>query len=307
MVTVSADSLLTVINDILDFSKIEAGKLELDPIDFNLRDVVGDAMKVAGAARASEGAGADLRVLPDVPSARRRSGRLRQIIVNLVGNAIKFTEQGEVAVEVEPTKARVRPASRKVGETRLTDGESELQVPGQIELRFTVRDTGIGIPVDKQRSIFEPFEQADGSTTRAYGGTGLGLAISRRLINLMDGDIQVDSAVGQGSSFHFTASFGTAASTTVSLPVALRNLPVLIVDDNATNRRILEEMLVRWQMRPVAVDSGITALTALAEAAQAGRGFALVLLDEQMPGMDGFTLAERVGQSEFRAPRYSSC
>ena len=201
-----------------------------------------------------------------------------------------------MAVEVEQANARPPRGRHHVEGTSLS--ESALpRAYARTELRFTVRDTGIGVAVEKQRSIFEAFEQADGSTTRKYGGTGLGLTISKRLVNLMDGDIEVDSAVGHGSSFRFTACFGIAAAApAIRVPAVLRNLPVLVVDDNATNRRILEEMLLRWEMRPVVVDSGAAALVTLDGAAQAGHGFALVLLDEQMPGMDGFTLAERVAQ-----------
>ncbi len=294
MVKVSADSLMSVINDVLDFSKVEAGKLELESVDFSLGDVVGDAMKVQALRAHQKGLEITWRVPQDVPDRLIGDpGRLRQIIVNLVGNAIKFTEQGEVALEVGMADCPLRSTN---GSSRLPPG---MNPPPEVQLRFAVRDTGIGIPPEKQCTIFEPFEQADGSMTRKYGGTGLGLAISTRLVALMGGDIGVDSTPGHGSTFCFTASFGIAAATEVSAPAVLRDLPVLIVDDNAANRRILEEMLLRWHMLPTVVDSGAAALGALDAAARAGRGFALVLLDEQMPGMDGFTLARRIGACQL--------
>ncbi|MBI3784598.1 MAG: response regulator, partial [Deltaproteobacteria bacterium] len=290
-VKVSADSLMSVINDILDFSKIEAGKLELDPIDFDLRNVLGDAMKVQALRAHQKGLEITWRALPDVPeNLIGDPQRLRQVIVNLVGNAIKFTERGEVAVEVAIADKAENGSGRSVH--RSVSHVSEPQ--SQIALRFTVRDTGIGIPLDKQHTIFRPFEQADGSTTRKYGGTGLGLTISRRLVALMDGELGVDSAAGNGSTFHFTARFGGGARTAALPPAALADLPVLIVDDNDTNRRILEEMMLRWHMRPTVVGNAAAAQVALDQATQSGRRFALVVLDEQMPIMNGFTLAERI-------------
>ena len=303
MVKVSADSLMSVINDILDFSKIEAGKLELDPVEFNLCNVLGDVMKVQALRAHQKGLELTWRVLPDVPETLVGDpGRLMQIIVNLVGNAIKFTPQGEVAVEVEHTTASPPRERQPADGTRPSRPESARAYP-RAELRFTVRDTGIGVAADKHQSIFEAFEQADGSTTRKFGGTGLGLTIARRLVNLMEGDIAVDSAVGHGSRFHFTACFGIAATApAIRMPAVLRDLPVLVVDDNDTNRRILEETVLRWGMRPVAVASGAAALVALDETLRTGHGFALVLLDEQMPEMDGFTLAARIAQSGLPSP-----
>ncbi len=277
MVKTSADSLLTVINDILDFSKIEAGKLELDPIDFALRDCVDDTLKTLALRAHGKGLELSCRIAPDVPDALVGDpGRLRQILVNLVGNAIKFTERGEVVVSVE----------------------REVATPGDLHLHFTVTDTGIGIPADKLRTIFEPFVQADGSTARRFGGTGLGLAISQKLIQLMDGRAWVESAPGLGSVFHVTARFGLQPEAAATHPASgtdrLIGLPILIVDDNHTNRRILEEVLTNWHARPIAVAGSAEALAALGEASDLGEPFALVLLDGLMPGMDGFTLAERI-------------
>src|ERR1700686_869011 len=224
MVKSSADSLLTLINEILDFSKIEAGMLELYPVDFLLRDYLADTVKTLAARADQKKLELALQVGPDVPDGLNGDpGRLRQIIVNLVGNAIKFTDHGEVLV-------RVCLASRKDDE---------------ICLHFEVTDTGIGIPVEKQRLIFEAFSQADSSTTRNYGGTGLGLTISSRLVELMGGSIWVESEPGRGSSFQFTVRFGPATAPAESQgaiePVNLEGLPVLVVDDNATNRLILAE------------------------------------------------------------------
>jgi signal transduction histidine kinase/DNA-binding response OmpR family regulator len=278
----ATDSLLTVINDILDFSKIEAGKLEVDRIDFSLRETVEETMKML-AIRAHE---KDLelvcRIAPETPEeVVGDPDRLRQILLNLVGNAIKFTSKGEVAVEVA----------------------ADSQTEKEANVHFSVRDTGIGIPADKLEMIFEAFAQADTSTTRQYGGTGLGLAIASRLAELMGGRLWAESEVGMGSIFHFTAQFGrqTASPEASALKeresVNLIDLPVLVVDDNATNCRILEEILAKWAMRPTSVDSGLLALDTLYKARAAGEPYALVLLDVHMPGMDGFEVAQRIKQS----------
>ena len=229
---------------------------------------------------------------PDVPDMLVGDpGRLCQIVLNLAGNAIKFTEQGEVVIEVQSLKSKVQ------------GQESALQTldlgPGTLDLHFAVRDTGIGIPPEKQRVIFEAFSQADSSTTRKYGGTGLGLAISTQLVALMGGRIWVESEMGKGSTFHFTARFGLSKETVpkrVSEPVDVQDLPVLVVDDNATNRRILEEMLTNWHMKPTVVDGARAALAAMEQARDAGEPFALVLTDGMMPEMDGFELAEQIRQ-----------
>jgi signal transduction histidine kinase/DNA-binding response OmpR family regulator len=275
MVQSSAESLMTVINDILDFSKIEAGKLDLNPVDFRLRDTLGDTIKTLGLRAHQKGLELACQVRPEVPDVLIGDpGRLRQVILNLVGNAIKFTERGEVVIRVSV--------------------ESQTDA---VLLRFAVTDTGIGIPADKQQLIFDPFTQADGSTTRRYGGTGLGLTISARLVQMMGGRIWLESEPGKGSAFFFTARFELGRRTTSSSfmsPLALRGLAALIVDDNATNRHILLEQLICWGMRPTAVESGPAALTELRNAAAAGEPYHLVLLDAMMPEMDGFTLAEEV-------------
>jgi PAS domain S-box-containing protein len=285
----SADHLLGVINDILDFSKIEAGKMDLDRVAFDLREQLGDML--AGLALRADQKGLELagRVAPDVPQAVLGDAqRLRQILVNLVGNAIKFTEQGEVVVTVSSVGAR---------------GVSEgLSLPlahaagSDIRLLFEVRDTGIGIPSDKQQLIFDPFLQVDGSTTRKYGGTGLGLAITKRLVEMMGGRLDVESEPGRGSTFRFALPLEPAPAPPArpAAPERLRGLSVLVVDDNATNRRILCETLAGWDMRPTCVAGGAEALEALERAYRAGTPFPLVLLDAHMPEMDGFTLAERI-------------
>jgi PAS domain S-box-containing protein len=275
LVRLSAESLLTVINDILDFSKIEAGKLEIESIPFDLRESLGETMRALGFRAHQKGLELIYEVQPDVAEAVLGDpGRIRQIIVNLVGNSIKFTESGEILLSVTQEEE-----------------SSEL-----VSLHFAVKDSGVGVPAEKQERIFEAFSQADGSMARKYGGTGLGLTICTRLVGLMGGRIWVDSQLGEGSTFHFTLLLGIqSAPTARSAPVQpeeLRNLPVLIVDDNFTNRRVLQGMLNRWGMRPTAVEGGRTALQALEIAKSTGRAFPLILLDGQMPEMDGFTLAE---------------
>jgi two-component system sensor histidine kinase/response regulator len=288
LVKASADSLLTILNDILDFSKIEAGKLELEPVPFALRENVGTTLKTLALRAHQKGLELASEIDADVPDALVGDpGRLRQIIVNLVGNAIKFTDQGEVVVEV-----------RRQQKTEQQDSVAEAGEDRAMVLHVSVRDTGMGIPEEKHRLIFEPFTQADGSTTRKHGGTGLGLAIASHLAQLMGGELWVESVVGQGSTFHFTARFAVqspALTTSLGLEkVNVRDLPVLIVDDNATNRRILHDMLTHWEMRPTVVESGEAALDFLEHAEGAGQRFPLVLLDAQMPDMDGFAVAERI-------------
>lgn len=272
----SADGLLTLVNDLLDFSKIEARKLQLDRVGFNLRDALEDTMRVLALRAGQKGLELACHIHRDVPDALVGDPlRLRQIVINLVGNAIKFTEHGEVVLQVEA------------------------ESPGDhnAHLRFSVTDTGIGVPPEKQVAIFEVFAQADSSTTRRYGGTGLGLAISAQLVELMGGRISVESQPGQGSTFHFSARFEVQQPGMETPPArwrTLTDLPVLIVDDNATNRRILEEVLTNWRMRPLAVESGATALATLEKSLRAGQPFAVVLLDGHMPDMDGFAVAERI-------------
>ncbi len=277
MVKSSADALLTLINDILDFSKIEAGRLEIEPIEFGLRDCLDDTMRILAVRAHTKGLELACHVLPEVPdTVVGDPGRLRQILINLVGNAIKFTERGEVVVRVE----------------------SDPPAPDHVQLRFAVSDTGIGIPKEKHETVFEAFTQADGSTTRKYGGTGLGLTISSQLVELMGGRIELDSEVSRGSTFRFSGRFGLqlgrSPAAASPLPVELQDLPVLVVDDNATNRRILEEMFEAWRMKPVTVDGGEKVLATLRGAARRGRPFRLVVLDANMPGMDGFAVAERI-------------
>ncbi|MHC4996310.1 MAG: PAS domain-containing protein, partial [Planctomycetota bacterium] len=272
----SAESLLRLLNDILDFSKIEAGRLELEEIPFRLRDTLGDTLRTLGVRAAEKGLELTCDIPPEIPEALVGDpGRLRQVVVNLAGNAIKFTERGEVVVGV-----------------CLEETEGDLG-EGRVRLRISVRDTGIGIAPDKQRLIFEAFAQEDSSTTRQYGGTGLGLAIASQLVGLMGGRIWIESQPGVGSVFQFTAEFGLSdeEEAVTRAPVSLKGLPVLVVDDNHTNRRILEEMLSNWGMRPTAVSSGVEAL---AEFDGEGKRYGLVLLDVMMPEMDGLELARRI-------------
>ena len=277
MIQQSAESLLGLLNDILDFSKIEAGKLELEAVPFNLSDSVGKTTRTLAARAAEKGLELACRISPELPERLIGDpGRLRQIIVNLVGNAIKFTERGEVVVEVEP----------------------QTRADGAVMLHFSVTDTGIGIPEKQQHVIFDAFRQADASTTRRFGGTGLGLAISSQLVRMMGGSIWIESEVGRGTVFHFTAEFQIAQdqpSASRFHLASLTALSTLIVDDNATNRRILDEMLKSWTLAPKVVESGVAALTEMQRAANEGHPYRLVLLDCMMPGMDGFTLAELIG------------
>ncbi len=275
----SADSLLSVINDILDFSKIEAGKLDLELRDFNLRDSLEATLKTLALRVDEKGLELLCEISPSVPDVVcGDSNRLRQIIVNLVGNAIKFTEQGEVGLNVKV----------------------EAEYADNLTLHFTVSDSGIGIPPEKQHLIFQPFAQADNSTTRKYGGTGLGLTITRRLVELMGGTIWVESEVGHGTSFHFTACLKRSENPieveTIAPPGALRGVKVLVVDDNRTNRRILEGMLKRWEMKSTSVESGEEALARLSVAQKEGTPYGLVLTDMHMPKMDGFDLIAQIRQ-----------
>jgi signal transduction histidine kinase/CheY-like chemotaxis protein len=277
LVRLSAESLLTVINDVLDFSKIEAGRLELESIPFELRESLGETMKALSYRAHQKGLELVYDVQQDVPeTVIGDPSRIRQLIVNLVGNSIKFTEHGEIVVLVDQEKEDSQACS----------------------LHFSVRDTGIGIPADKQKHIFEAFSQADGSMARRYGGSGLGLAICTKLAGLMGGRIWVASEMGKGSTFHFTARLALQSSPAPRniplLPEQLRNLHSLIVDDNFTNRQVLSGMLSRWGMRPTAVEGARAALQAIQIAKNAGRPFPLILLDGQMPEMDGFALAEQI-------------
>ncbi|HTV54223.1 MAG TPA: ATP-binding protein, partial [Terriglobia bacterium] len=273
----SADSLLTIINDLLDFSKIVSRKLELDPIGFDLRDSVSETMKGMAPEAHKKGLELICEIRPDVPAVVLGDpGRLRQILMNLVSNAIKFTEAGEVAVTVD----------------------AESQAEDAVQLHFRVRDTGIGISPEKQQIIFEPFTQADGSLQRKYGGMGLGLSVSKRLVELMGGRIWVESELGQSSTFHFIARLGVVAGV-ASLPseeepFRLDGLPVLVVDDHPASRRMLQGALVRWGMHPTLVASATEALATLCRAVQDEGGYSLILLDDSLAGMDGFVLAGHI-------------
>jgi two-component system, sensor histidine kinase and response regulator len=280
----SGEALLDLINDILDFSKIEARRLDLERTEFDVREEVGDAAKLLALRAGEKGLELACHVAADVPErVLGDPGRLRQVLLNIIGNAVKFTHKGEVVV-------RVRVAAADAA---------------QVHLHFTVADTGIGIPRDKQEHIFQAFTQADSSTTRRYGGTGLGLAIAVRLVELMGGRMWVESDSGRGSTFHFVAVFdrpAAAAGATAGVrPRALDGIRVLVVDDNATNRKILEEMLASWRMRPVLAADAESAMAALRRASAAGEPFATVVLDCQMPDVDGFMLTRRIRQNKRMA------
>ncbi len=280
-VKVSADSLLSVINDVLDFSKIEAGKAVLDEADFSLRECAEAALKTLSVRADEKGLELLCDIAPDVPEiVTGDSGRVRQVLLNLLGNAIKFTQEGEVGLRIS--------ALSEEGAKRF--------------VHFVVWDTGIGITADKQGAIFDPFSQADASTTRKYGGTGLGLTISTRLVSLMGGTVWLESELGKGSQFHFTLSLTVSNAkldTANDAPSEiLRGLRALIVDDNRTNRRILTAMFQHWEMRATAVEGGEEALAELSAAQGRQEPYALILTDMHMPDMDGFTLVEHIRDHE---------
>jgi PAS domain S-box-containing protein len=285
MVYESGQSLLNLLNDILDFSKIEAGKLSLDERPFELRDALGDTLKSLAVRAHAKQLELACHIAAETPDHLiGDAGRLRQVIVNLVGNAIKFTESGEVVLEVRP----------------------EEETDHDVLLHFAVRDTGIGIPAEKQETIFDAFEQVDRSTTRKYGGTGLGLTISHRLVQQMGGRLWVESQEGSGSTFHFTIRLPKHAAVVPLLPpasVALEGLRVLVVDDNATNRRILQEMLRNWGMCPLLAASVPEALAIWRQHQQQGEEIPLVITDCHMPQQDGFDLADALRRDD--APRSS--
>ena len=279
LVKSSADSLLHIINDILDFSKIESGKLDIETIEFSLEHMLRDTVKSLAARAHQKNLELLLHVAPDVPDRLLGDpGRLRQVIVNLVGNAIKFTETGEIEVSV-----------------KRVEGAPEAHA----KLQFSVRDTGIGIPREKFKAIFESFSQADTSTTRKYGGTGLGLTISAQLVGLMGGKIELESEVGKGSTFRFTLHMNSVSVDPLAnsqRTARIAGMSVLIADDNATNRKLLHEVLHNWKMLPTEVENGEQALAELERAAKAGKPYQVALLDLQMAGMDGFELAKRIRQ-----------
>ncbi len=284
LVKTSTESLMRVINDILDYSKIEAGKLDLDPVTFKLRDLLGDTLKTLALRAHRKGLELTCDIAPDVPTTVIGDpGRLRQVLVNLVGNAIKFTEKGEVVV-----RAKLKEKS-----------------PHGYRLEFAVADTGIGIPREKQGLIFDPFAQGDGTTTRRYGGTGLGLTISSRIVALMGGRIRVESTMGKGSTFRFEGCFGVPdvlENEAQRRPVNLKGLHVLIVDDNETNRKVLSGLVRMWEMHPTAVDGAQAAIEELQQAVSEGRPFPLMLVDAMMPDKDGFMLVEELRKIPGLAP-----
>jgi PAS domain S-box-containing protein len=280
----SAHILLRLLNDILDFSKIEAGKLELECLDFRISECVARATQMLVHRAAEKGLEIACRVAPEIPDhLRGDSGRVQQVLVNLLSNAVKFTEVGEIFVNVNT-------------ESITTD---------VVRLHISVSDTGIGIPAEKIDQVFRPFEQAESSTTRRFGGTGLGLAISRQLVEMMHGRIWIDSEVGRGSTSHFTAEFGIATDQHRHAPAeleSLREMPVLVVDDNFTNRRVLSEILQHWNMLPVLADSAAAARQALQQAEASQRPIRLILLDHHMPGEDGVHFAESLGVTPRQCP-----
>jgi CheY-like chemotaxis protein len=273
-VKMSAESLLSILNDILDFSKIESRKLELELVPFVLADALDDMLKPFAMQADQKGLELIVHIAPEVPPAIVGDpGRLQQVLANLVGNAVKFTARGHVLIELH----------------------EETRREGCTLLHFRVSDTGIGVPANKQATIFEAFSQADGSTTRRFGGTGLGLTISATLVGLMGGKIWVESDAGAGTTFHFTVPFDVATTAHAHHDEPLPpNLKVLVVDDNAVNRRIFVEQLTRWGMRPTAVSGGQDALDALLAASHGADPYALVLLDANMPEMDGFGVIEGI-------------
>ena len=283
MVKGSAEALLTLLNDILDFSKIEAGKLEMDYLSFDLRKSLGEVVKTLAIRAQQKGLEVIFDVASEVPTnVVGDPARIRQVLVNLVGNSIKFTERGEIEIKVQ----------------------TEAQSAEGAVLRISVRDTGIGIPVEKQQKIFEAFSQADSSTTRKYGGTGLGLTIVGQLVGLMGGKLWVESEAGKGSTFYFTVQVGSGVA---ALPIEspdvsrLAGVPVLLVDDNVTNRRILEDSVIRWKMIPTVVAGAAAAIQTLQHALASGAQLPLVLTDAHMPDMDGFGLIEKIRQDPLLA------
>ena len=285
----AAGSLLGTINDLLDFSKIEAGKLTLDLSDFQLRSALGDTLRALAAKAHRKGLELVCNVDRDVPdSLTGDAGRLRQVLMNLVGNAVKFTEKGEVLVEVSAMPFDA--------------------TEGQIEIRFVVTDTGVGISEEKQALVFKAFEQEDTSTTRKYGGTGLGLTIAAQLVALMGGVLTLASEPGRGSVFTFSTTFAVRSTKTdpvdLRMSSRLRDLRVLVVDDNAVNRHILEQWLRGWEMHPTAVGDGMAAMDMLWHGVATGRPYALALLDARMPDTDGLSVAARIRErSELSATR----
>ncbi len=279
----SSDALLGVINDVLDFSKIEAGKIDLEDTDFNLRDTVESTVRSLAVRSNEKGLELACAMAPDVPEfVRGDSTRLRQVVTNLIGNAIKFTERGEVVLSVKK------------------NDEQSSAVADSCLFHFIVSDTGIGVPEGKREMIFQPFSQADTSTTRKYGGTGLGLTITTRLVQMMGGKIWLDSKLGEGSQFHFTMLFKSSkmtSQTAAGPSPLLRGVKALIVDDNQTNRRILDGMFAHWGMKPKSVESAELALAELSANLESLDPYELIVTDMHMPGMDGFDLVDCIRKS----------
>jgi signal transduction histidine kinase/CheY-like chemotaxis protein len=277
----SADRLLTIINEILDYSKLEAGKTNLDSVAFHLPSVVSDVLKSLALPAHQKDLELTLRITPDVPADLKGDPvRLGQVLINLVGNAIKFTEHGEVCVDVSV----------------------EAVTNNRACLRFTIRDTGIGIALDQQGGLFQEFQQAQTSGNRLYGGTGLGLAVSKSIVTLMGGEIGLKSMPGEGTTITFDAHFDVSSGSRPAAPIPseedLHGIPTLIIDNNATNRKILSELIRQWKMKPHTCDSGESGLEELSRAASEGNPYRLVLLDEQMPGMDGMEVLNRIRRNQ---------
>ncbi|HVJ67340.1 MAG TPA: ATP-binding protein, partial [Caulifigura sp.] len=280
MVQSSGESLLRLVNDILDLSKGEAGKLVLDPVEFALREVLSETLNPLAVRAQGKGLELAYHVQPRVPQGLIGDvHRLKQVLINLVGNAIKFTETGEIVIRIS-LESRESDAAR---------------------IRFSVTDTGIGIPPEKRETIFKPFEQADTSTTRKFGGTGLGLAITAQLIELMNGQITIESTPGKGTTFHvilpFKVGSGVGARSSRTQLGLIPNLPVLLVEDNEASRKILEEMLIHWQTEPTSVGTTNDALATLDRARSAGQPFGLVLIDSDLPGDDALALCRALRRS----------
>lgn len=272
----SGEALLVILNDILDYSKIEAGKVTLESVEFSLEDVISTSIKSIAPTAHKKGLELTYYLEPNVPlNVIGDPSRLRQVLLNLAGNALKFTSQGEVGITV---------SVERVTENR-------------VQVHVAVRDTGVGIPTDKQRKLFQPFEQADSSTTRRYGGTGLGLAISARIVQLMDGVIWMESTPQQGSTFHFTAEFGRSPSQDTlahKKSSNLKGVSLLVIDDHATSRRIIRDITSGWKMETICADSASAALRVLEQAARESKPFQVVLLDDQMAGMNGSEFMQRM-------------
>ncbi|WP_438016285.1 response regulator [Sorangium sp. So ce315] len=320
MVKISADALLAIINDVLDFSKIEAGKLEIEPVVFDPSEIIGDAVKTLALRAHEKRLELAFDVGPDVPEALVGDPlRLRQVLVNLVSNAVKFTDAGEILVRVEvASRAPVAPDDGDAERPSSADPCSGEALGDIVVLHVRVIDTGIGIAPDKQRLVFDAFAQADGSTTRKYGGTGLGLTICARLVEMMGGKIWIESEFGKGSTFHFTLQLraleAAVRSRRPQVPRDLQGTRVLIADDNATTRRILTETVEGWGMKAVAVDSGAAAIAALSEdsgvwalpwgkpggnAVGPSSSFGLAIVDARMPKVDGFAVVEHCRRREI--------